>query len=422
MFLRKTTTRILKKVTAVALTAVTAFSALALFPEEAMQKAEAFAYTSPKPIDTGYYYIKNVKSGKYMDVYGNQTGYRTKINQYPFHGAMNQRFYVEYHTDPTDGAYYTIRVLNTTDNMVFDLVSKDASMTNGTYLQTWGDCHTFVAEQRFTIKYASGETGYEIGTWASTGKKVLGVEGASLSNNALIRIWDRNGSNTSDNWYFERAPLGMSYNVLTTNISDNDITDGYNVKAYCGLLGYQSRFSNHPTKANLKTNISDSSLVVLHGHGGPGYVNIDGRGSVNSGSISNYFPTKTAEQMQLVYFASCHSADNVRDDGTYVKSLVDAVIDQGAKCAIGFENSVERAEEFALFLMQSIYENRYLTLENALKKAKKKYVDAFGNDRMYQKGGSRENLTVYNDPLSPINSNNIVIKGNQGVILDLRLP
>ena len=100
------------------------------------------------------------------------------------------------------------------------------------------------------------------------------------------------------------------------------------------------------------------------------------------------FPTNNAKHLQLVYFASCHSAASKPLYNN--KSMIQAAIDSGARCAIGFVNTVTGAEDYLRHMIN--------------------YADS-------QYSASQKSKSD-----CPANTANRQWLGNTGVIIDLRLP
>ena len=160
--------------------------------------------TSSYVIENGVYYIRNMYSGKYLDVLDHGTANGTAIVQNAYTGHLSQQFQVQFCAD----GYYIFRPLHTYLNSAIDLQSAAAANTNGTTAQLW-TYNSAYAEQKFTIDYAIFG-GYQIGTMASDGSKVLGVVDSSLDDVALIDIWTYTHTSMSDNWLFEDANCGSA--------------------------------------------------------------------------------------------------------------------------------------------------------------------------------------------------------------------
>lgn len=55
---------------------------------------------------SGYYYIKNVRSGKYLTLQGNISDVGTQVIQYTYTGGNNQKWVFEYSQTGAFGGFY----------------------------------------------------------------------------------------------------------------------------------------------------------------------------------------------------------------------------------------------------------------------------------------------------------------------------
>jgi len=367
MFLRKANNHFSKKVAAIALSAMTLFSATSLLPDKTAMKAEAASR-----FPDGIYYIQNVHSGLFMDVYNNQASDGTPVIQYSYNGNRNQKFKIQYHD--YYGGYYTIQAMHGQyNNCMLDLNDLDSSKRNGTDLQIWLDCSSYVAEQRYTITPASGG-GYEIGTWASGGKEVLEVTSSSMASGAVIQIWEHSTARNNDNWNLIPAKTNVAL-CATTPLSYEDRAVDRSSKAIFDRLGYSAIFYNDTpnnylqmSKEEIKNKFENSAAVVIHGHGDPGCFYSDtSKGkhtiTITAKEISLY---KRNNSLQLVYFGSCFGAATKDRDGKSCYSCVDAAIEMGAKCSIGFKRAVEGSEDFLNSLLNTLELHKNWPLKDAI--------------------------------------------------------
>ena len=411
MSTKKSNSKALKKITAMIATAAIAFTATADFTKNTELKVFA-EKNATRTLADGIYCIRNMNSNMYMDMCNNQNTAYTNITQYPYHGAMNQRFKVTYTTNSLGESYYTIRPMNAPGQYLsFDLGSKTNSCTNGTDLQTYDFNSDLYAEQRFTIEPAAGG-GYQIGTWASNGVKVLEVTSSSTAPGAQVQIWDYSSQRNNDNWFFEPAQSGMAYNIVTNSISTNDVNDAQSIRAKFGSLGYDNlSVKKNCSKATIANDAKNANVLVFHGHGNAGGIKTDvddgwiipvanPKAGKNCKTLMDIIPPETAQHLQLVYFASCNSGSV---DPTYGISLADAAYQLGAKCAIGFTDSVCGAEDYLLKMMTYISQNKYATIQEAMN-----YADSTYSKEELKKSGC------------PAKCKHVV--GNPNIILDLRLP
>ncbi|MDO5559965.1 MAG: DNRLRE domain-containing protein [Oscillospiraceae bacterium] len=212
--------------------------------------------TSPRSIADGYYYIRNVLSGKYIDVYNGNTGNRTSVIQYTYNGARNQQWKITYESD----GYYSLKPMhvNNGNGSSLDLRSSTEANTNGTDAQIFS-CGGY-QEQKFKIQAAPGAGGgYEIGTKSSDGRKVLEVTDSSLNNNAVIQIWDSSSDRTNDNWVFEKA-FGCAW--AFNSKGNGGETSSYYINCYLYALGITSK--PVPQSDGLYMNYGDSVDTIAN--------------------------------------------------------------------------------------------------------------------------------------------------------------
>lgn len=411
MSTKKSITKAMKKIAGMITAAALAFTVTLNFSQNTELKVSA-AKNASRTLADGIYCIRNMNSGMYMDMCNNKNISGTNIVQYPYHGAMNQRFRVTYRINSLGESYYTIHPMNTyyDQYLSFDLESKAYSCTNGTDLKAYYSDSNNCAEQRFTIEPAAGG-GYQIGTWASNGVKVLEVTSSSTRSGAQVQIWDYSSLRNNDNWFFEPAPTGLVYNIVTNNISADDISDAQVIKSKFCSLGYTGSVKKNVSKSQIINDAKNASVLVFHGHGNAGGVktDVDGgwiipvanpKAGKNCVPLKEIIPPETAQHLQLVYFAACNSGSV---DPTYGISLADAAWQLGAKCAIGFDSTVAGAEDYLLKMMNYINSHKYATIQDAMNYADSTY--------------SKTALKNYN---CPVNCKHVV--GDTSVILDLRLP
>lgn len=150
---------------------------------------------SQRTIEDGVYIIRNKNSNLFLSTY-DKSDAGTSVIQY----FRQQSFNVKYESD----GYYSICPLN--GNGAIGYSDSNKANTNGE------DAHVYnksnASEQRFTIKAAEGG-GYEIGTKASGGNKVLEVTNSTSENCEIVQIWEHSTDRMNDNWDFE--PISNEY-------------------------------------------------------------------------------------------------------------------------------------------------------------------------------------------------------------------
>ncbi len=359
-------------------------------------------------IADGVYYIRNLNSNKYIDINWGRTDNGTEVIQYGYNGGLNQQFKV---TRESDG-YYSIKPMHCQTSAI-DLRSASEANTNGTDAQiyTYSSGYT---EQKFTITNAVGG-GFQIGTAASGGRKVLEVTNSSLTSGEIIQIWDYSNTRMNDNWTFERvSPRKMSYFTITT-LSSGDLNDANAIVNSFSSIGYDAHQYTYPSTSTVKNNSNDSSVIVFHGHGNTGFVRVHDKngntlydlysekatnGAQNLGTV---IPSSTWKHTSLVYFATCNSAarNNTR------KSMIQSAYDLGATCAIGFSGSVAGGEDFLRYMMDAVRSDPNITIRQAINSAVNEFVRTRGQSTL-------------TNASSPANSSNRVVIGNQDITLKTR--
>ncbi len=137
----------------------------------------------------GEYFIRNRKSGLYMDVYNSGTEDGSNIIQWGYLGSNNQKFEFIHQGN----GIYTIKSVNS--GKVLDITG--ASANAGANLQQWTDYGT--TNQRFLVTSA-GDGYYQLS--ATNSDKVVEVADASTNAGANIQQWDNNNQLCS-HWSLE---------------------------------------------------------------------------------------------------------------------------------------------------------------------------------------------------------------------------
>ena len=202
------------------------------------------AYGETSGISSGtIYYLRNVRSGKYMDVQGGGTN----VVQYSFHGDTNQQWYINY---IGNGMYDIIPAFKTG----YRLDVGNANDINGTKI----GIHTYNGSNAQKYRIISCGGGYHRLQPLVSTRKVVEVSGANLNNSAQIQIWDYvNGG--QQQWYLERKTYKnfqrvnsvdyVTYDATVTDAMVNSINsygtksisvitlDGYYARAQYDYLG-----------------------------------------------------------------------------------------------------------------------------------------------------------------------------------------
>lgn len=183
-------------------------SLIVLVPQFTGRAAETADFSSPseaavQATNLGYgktYYLRNAKSGMYLDLQYSGVVNSTHFQQYPGH-YPSELFYFNY-----QGGYYAIEttLVGASGRMVMDGRKNCVAGAQVILYQ-----YVAGAEEQlwFVQKNANG-------TYCLSPKKNtslnLAVEGGSLTSNAKVKLAAKNGSDASQQWYIEEPVETMN--------------------------------------------------------------------------------------------------------------------------------------------------------------------------------------------------------------------
>ena len=146
-----------------------------------------------------YYYIKNVHSGKYLDVSGASSANGTNVLQWQFTGNTNQKWLVQY----IGGGVYRIATALDTSKV---LEIEDATGLNGKNARI--NQYSGAVKQKFAIVHQTDSTAHKLLSNASGYSSGLTVQHASCNNGANVFQYTYHGINADNtggnaDWLFE---------------------------------------------------------------------------------------------------------------------------------------------------------------------------------------------------------------------------
>ena len=154
----------------------------------------------------GYYYIKN-ELGNYLDATGGASKNGTPLQVYRYNGTTAQKWKLSAGLKKSsaakvsNGTFQICSGLNT--SQVIDITG--AGKANGTKVQLYKNYGN--ENQKFDIKLVSGGW-YEI--YDVNSGKVLDVKGGAAGNSVPVQLYDRNGT-AAQHWKFFSAGSGFYY-------------------------------------------------------------------------------------------------------------------------------------------------------------------------------------------------------------------
>lgn len=155
---------------------------------------------------SGYYTIRVLNSGKYLDVYCSNTANGTNITQYKNTDTDNQKWLV---IPNTDGTYSFVSKCN---GKYIDL--NNGSTANGTNLQCWSGNGTSSQKWNMVRQGVVGNDTYFIGNAADKNYR-LEISARSTDNGANLILYSAHGA-TSQQFKFEKQSDGF-YTITNVN-------------------------------------------------------------------------------------------------------------------------------------------------------------------------------------------------------------
>ncbi len=162
--------------------------------------ASAAVQPTASLVADGIYYIRNQRSGLYLDVYDNGTANNTKVQQCYYNGGENQRFQLK----RINSDVYEIVPLHA-KNMRLDVYNGNTANETPINIYTSNSGNG----QRFRIvSTGNGDNSFKILTAVSSYTKCITTHYASMDPVEIVQYTYGNDGNTdNDHWYFEDITL-----------------------------------------------------------------------------------------------------------------------------------------------------------------------------------------------------------------------
>ncbi|MDR0914378.1 MAG: S8 family serine peptidase [Oscillospiraceae bacterium] len=157
-----------------------------------------FQMSPNEDITDGDYYIKNVRSGKYLEVPNSATTNNTQLKQQAFTGNLNQQWQIKGYS----GGFVTLNPVHWLYSSVVVSGGGQVNQTPAVVSASDDDNDRF----KFYPIPSSGEQKYVIATGTTNYEKTLVVQDASLADGANVFQYDYENPNTdNDEWVLERV-------------------------------------------------------------------------------------------------------------------------------------------------------------------------------------------------------------------------
>ena len=256
----------------------------------------------------GYYTIKNLNSGKFLDVANGSTKYKTKVWQYHENNSDAQKWIIQ----KTDDGYYNI--ISKLSGLYLDV--NNGSSKNGTTLQVYTANGS--ASQKFKIitkDTPKGTKSIEEGTYrialAKNNDYGLDISGASKSNKANLQLWEWDEVNQQR---FNLVYDGNGYYTIIAVHSGNvlDVDNGGNVN---GTNVWQYRNNNSDAqKWVIKKNDNGTYSIITKNDSM--YLDLSNGLIKNGTNIQINEPNGTYSQ-QFEFIKQTDRSEQPIEEGTY---------------------------------------------------------------------------------------------------------
>jgi subtilisin family serine protease len=197
--------------------------------------------------DVGYYTIRNVCSGKVLDVAGGGTANGTNVQQYSSNGTKAQQWIA---SPSSNGSGFWV-LSNVNSGKVLDI--KGNSVANGANLQTWTANRTSAQDFAFescavsSLLTGSGNS-YVIHNVGNTAR-VVDIGGNSSSDGANIQLYDANGTD-AQRFYLEYDAKTGYYAICSkahpgkvVDVKGAGVANGSNVQQWSSNGTWAQRWS-----------------------------------------------------------------------------------------------------------------------------------------------------------------------------------
>ncbi len=189
----------------------------------------AITYYTPANISNGYYFAKNIHSGRYMDIEGPSKNSGAIIQQWEFHGGRQSQFLF---TKQSDGTY-TIKSLYS--NMYVGV--ENNSSTSSAKIKQYSTCTSTGTKW---VIYVSSNGNYILMPKCSLSTEcALSLPSSSNSNGTdLIQLKYYNDSNMRDEWCLSRFIPNVPCEIYSNSDHYCIPTAISHIAAYWGRNGY----------------------------------------------------------------------------------------------------------------------------------------------------------------------------------------
>lgn len=319
------------------------------------------------------YYLRNVATGKYMDIYNQEKANGTNILLYGFNGQTNQRFTVVH----KGNGIYRLRPKHA-GGYAMDVTGSNVDIwQEGSY-----GTEDFTIMRNVSSQYP-GSYYIKYG-----GKYVMSNAG---ENNVVVA--DTSTYDSKALWSFEKVTHGDA-DIFSMRYPgyDSSGVDSHILSCVDNRMGYYGTTNINPSESSVIDAVSHSDIVICHSHGieGGGVILLfNGAGTITgflSGNKISNFPVNQLSSLKIFIALGCETGKSSSEHG----NLVNSAFAKGAHFALGFTETIQlgKAKEWIRSFCDKIGDKNTTVLD-ALKHAD--YWKPCGN--YYKKGDLSQQLS-----------------------------
>lgn len=299
------------------------------------------------------YYIKNLYTGRYLDVYGGQDVNGQNVWTYPFNGTVAQKWRSVRNTDGT----YTFYAVVSSNNRVLDVTGTNVDIYNNTYPTD----QKFTLVRDTTLSYG-GTYNIKLGTQYVT--ETISTSNVCITSSAsgLASMWSFQVVDKSDvdfyPFYYQNGSILFIPTYFDTRGASSTIS------SQMGALGYPTYTLTNCDTSSAYTYMQSDDVWVFNGHGlenGNGtplasIVFMDSSGNQNgyitpnsavcNGTSNRYIDSLTANALapeRSVLYIGCSTGKTYTQSGISY-NLVTSTFKRGAHFALGTTQTIDTSQ------------------------------------------------------------------------------
>ena len=235
-------------------------------------------------LNDGYYTIKNINSGKVLDVKGAGTLDGTNVHQWTSNSTDAQKWKIEKNSD---GSYYITSKCN---NLYLSV--KSSKNINGANIEVSKEKQAFSFKKIETVKGTKSiEDGYYIIGSALDESKVLDISAASKNSGANVQIWGN--ENVAQQKFYVKYD-GSGYYTIK-NVNSGKMLDVANGKTEKGTNVWQWTSNSTDAQKWVIKETEDGYYHIISKSSGI-YLDVAGSKNINGTNVQINMPTNSANQ------------------------------------------------------------------------------------------------------------------------------